>query len=81
VSTEPGSLRLWGYLDDVNKFERLYNRPMLSALVINRNGLPGDGFFSLAREFGHEIEDDRDSKQRFWEEEVDRVRLLWSRLK
>jgi hypothetical protein len=64
-------------LDDVNRIEIAEQRPMLSAVVINKDtGMPGRGFFDCARELRrHAGGDDLG----FWAEEVKRVHAYWSR--
>jgi hypothetical protein len=40
-------------LGEISTFEHQQRRPMLSAVVIHRdNNMPGQGFFTLARELG-----------------------------
>ena len=65
---------LFDHLDEINQFERRHGRPMLSALVVNRRtGMPGAGFFRLARSWGIDIRSDR----RFWKSELKRLRRHW----
>lgn len=40
--------------------------PLLSALVVNREGVPGEGFFKAARGLGYEVEHDPESEKAFW---------------
>ena len=55
----------------INNEEHGADRPLLSAVVINRSEeMPGAGFFENARRLGvHPGGDDR----RFWEDELERV--------
>jgi len=55
-------------------------RPMLSALVVRTDtGIPGDGFFVLARQLGKLEENATEEQQReFWENERDQVYETWS---
>lgn len=40
-------------LDEINHYERKHNRPMLSAVVINKQkNMPGAGFFVCAQKLG-----------------------------
>lgn len=41
-------------LDEISSYERENGRPLLSVVVIHRDGdqIPGDGFFRLARRLG-----------------------------
>ncbi len=59
--------------------EHGYGRPMLSAIVVNVRGLPGKGFFDLARELGRLQDDSKESEHRFWEEEKKAVYATWQR--
>ena len=66
---------LFDHLDEINRFERRQGRPMLSALVVGRQtGIPGAGFFRLAREWGINIRNER----RFWRSELKRLRRHWN---
>ena len=66
--------RLFRILDDINRDERAAGRPMLSAIVVGASGMPGKGFFRLARSLGlYRGIDDRG----FWQEEVRRVHNHW----
>jgi hypothetical protein len=64
-------------LDDVNRAEIEEQRPMLSAVVINKDtSMPWAGFFNCARELrGYSGNDDL----AFWAEEVKRVYAYWTR--
>ena len=66
---------LFEHLDAINRFERSNGRPMLSALVVGKQtGIPGRGFFRLARSWGIEIRNER----RFWKAELKRLRQHWA---
>lgn len=63
-------------LDDINRRELEFGRPMLSAVVVHKEGLkPGQGFFTLARELGLFIGSDRD---KFYIKELRRVHDYWA---
>src|SRR4051812_5090898 len=48
----PGSADLSGLLFQVSRYERRNGRPLLTALVVNADGRPGRGFFSMAQSEG-----------------------------
>jgi len=50
---------------------------MLSAIVTTVKGLPGQGFFNLARKFGKLGSSDKEAKHRFWEQECNKVYEAW----
>lgn len=74
---ESGAFNLVGrMLYHVANYEQRLGRPMLTALVVkSRTGMPGDGFFELAEQFGRDASD-RDGA---WAQELRRVREFWSR--
>ena len=58
-------------LDDVNRYEREYKRPMLTAVVIRQDiNMPGEGFFECARELGYSWES---NNLVFWAHELAEV--------
>jgi hypothetical protein len=61
--------------DELNR-----GRPMLTALVVSSvDGMPGSGFFKLAREFGKLHDDSKDAERDFWEQEKEAVYAEWKR--
>lgn len=62
-------------LGEISTYEHEQGRPMLSAVVVlHDSGLPGQGFFTLARELG---ELDRDDELAFFASELERVHHHW----
>ncbi len=62
-------------LDDINRVEHAQGRSLLSAVVVHKDTLvPGQGFFTLARDMGLFTGSDRD---RFYIEELRRVHDYW----
>lgn len=62
-------------LGDISTFEHQQGRPLLSAVVIHRdNNIPGEGFFTLARELGIYNEND---DLLFFIQELRRVHDYW----
>ena len=66
-------------LGEISQDELDHGRPMLSALAVGVSGLPGSGFFSLARELGKLQERSKEAQRRFWEEEKAAVYKAWKR--
>ena len=63
-------------LDEINRHEFALDHPMLSAVVVHKDSLiPGQGFFTLARELGLLVGNDRD---RFYIQELRRVHDYWA---
>jgi hypothetical protein len=71
--------QLWQLLDKVNRQEHGQGRPMLSAVVVQKEGenygAPGDGFFKLAKDLGVFK---GDHKYIFWVSELNVVHNYWS---
>jgi hypothetical protein len=62
-------------LDDINKHEREFERPMLSAVVVHKETfMPGNGFFELARALGLFTGNDKD---KFYFEQLRKVHDHW----
>ena len=78
MSTEYGRVRISQILDDINKYEDKHGRPMLSSVVILKDGnMPGSGFFVCARELG-KYKGNNDLA--FWASEVKKVYDEWSKI-
>ena len=64
-------------LDDINRIEHAEDRPLLSAVVVHKDTLiPGQGFFTLARDLGLFTGGDSD---RFYIGELRRVHGYWAK--
>jgi len=64
-------------LDDINQDEHAEGRPLLSAVVVQKDILrPGQGFFTMARDMGLFTGDDED---RFYSDELRRVHDYWTK--
>jgi len=71
----PNSRALTDLLCKISQAENVAERGMLSVVVVRKDrGLPGEGFFDLARKLGFSIEDQRD----FWERERAKVYEVWT---
>lgn len=67
-------------LDEVNRVEYRQGRPLLSAVVILKDGnMPGRGFFECARELRRYSGKGDLEHLGFWVEELRRVHDYWSR--
>ena len=79
VGLRANDLELWQMLDQINRQEHEQGRPMLSAVVVQKEGetygAPGDGFFKLARDLGVFR---GDNKYIFWVSELNVVHNYWS---
>lgn len=72
-------------LGEINAYEYLHNRPMLSAVAVTEDeGIPGKGFFECARDLGKlddellsELEQDEEKKRFFWKLELKMVYNTW----
>jgi len=63
-------------LGEISEDEHHNGRPMLSAIAVSvMTGMPGDGFFKLARSLGKLGASD--SEREFWEKERDAVYATW----
>ncbi len=63
-------------LGDISEFEFSQNRPLLSSIVVNVNGVPGVGFFEMANKVGL-FDPSKQSKKKFLKEEQDKVFKYW----
>jgi hypothetical protein len=67
--------RLYPILKGICRAETAQGRPMLGAVVVRRDGMPGQGFFRGASDLGRLNTEDELS---FWRQERDRVWEKWS---
>jgi len=72
MGTETGHL-----LGEISEDEHKYGRPMLSAIAVSTAGIPGDGFFKLARNLGKLAGTSTDTEREFWSSEKDAVYEAW----
>ncbi len=64
-------------LGEISEDEVKNGRPMLSAVAVNVQGVPGLGFYALARDLGKEFEDSQDGRLKFWKSELQDVYEVW----
>lgn len=77
VGLGPHDSRLWAMLDEINRFEDLHNRPMITALVVvQEENRPGSGFWVCASDLGKFVFGD--DEDRFWTNELRRVWEYWA---
>jgi hypothetical protein len=77
IAFRPDDPALGRLLGEVSAAEDAYGRGMLSAVVVRKQGsgagLPGAGFFVLARRLGRDVGDAPADRQAFWRAELERV--------
>jgi hypothetical protein len=66
--------RIGRMLYHIANYEQRLARPMLTSLATKSSGIPGDGFFELAEQYGHDVA----SREGMWEKEKARLRAFWS---
>lgn len=64
-------------LGEISEDEHNVGRPMLSALAVGVNGLPGTGFFNLARRLGKLSSTTPADELEFWREERNKIYESW----
>ncbi len=64
-------------LDEIDVYEHRERRPLLSALVVHKDGdgMPGQGFFTIAWKLGQYSSGD---PVQFWKQELERVWDYWT---
>ena len=76
-SARIGDWRIGVILDGINKSEHRAGRPLLSAVVTRKDtGMPGAGFFKLAKALG--LYDGGDDLE-YWSKELHRVYAYWAK--
>lgn len=63
-------------LGEIVEDEQQNGRPMLTAIVVGSSGLPGAGFFELARQLG-KLTQETGGERQFWEAELATVYEFW----
>ncbi len=66
-------------LGEISEDEHCHGRPMLSAIAVSTSGMPGPGFFVLARSLGKLADTSGDPERRFWENEREAVYAAWQK--
>lgn len=52
-------------------------RPTLRAVAVGVSGVPGSGFYTIARDIGYEVVTSTEEEQRFWREQLAAVDETW----
>lgn len=69
--------RLAPILDAICSYEHDHGRPLLSAVVVRADtGIPGGGFFKMARHVGKMSSSD--DQRRFWQRELEEIKEAWA---
>lgn len=66
-------------LGEISEAELDQGRPMLSALAVGVTGVPGAGFYNLARQLGRLTEEGSAAEETFWRQEREAVYVAWQR--
>ncbi len=76
IDLEPQSTHLAHMLGEISSAEDAAGRGMLTVVVVHKSGdgMPGAGFFELARSLGRDTRD----KVAFWAGELKKVHATWS---
>lgn len=78
LGTDWGWVQIGRELGAICWYEDKQDRPMLSAVVGGQDGgLPGNGFFVLAKTLGKYNGKSNDEKYLFWAEELKQVFAYW----
>ncbi len=76
MNLPPDRYEIGAILDDINRHEREFDRPMLSTVVVHKDTLiPGQGFFTLGRTLGLFVGNDKD---KFYIQELHKVHEYWA---
>ena len=74
INFEPVSYGLSAMLGEISSEEYIAGRGMLTAVVVLKDdGIPGSGFFELARALGKSFPDEL----KFWVDELNKVYSYW----
>jgi hypothetical protein len=66
-------------LGEISEDQHQCGRPMLSAIAVGVDGLPGEGFFKLAITLGKFTGHGDTEQRRFWDRERSAVYELWQK--
>jgi hypothetical protein len=72
-------VKLGEYIGTISEDEVSHGRPMLSAIVVNVQGKPGEGFYWLARQLGKLKSEHPADEAEFFESEKKAVYKTWQR--
>ena len=76
LDLDPRSTDLAHMLGEISTEEHQAGRGMLTVVVVHKSGdgMPGSGFFELARSLGYDTRD----RVAFWATELDKVHRTWA---
>jgi hypothetical protein len=67
-------------LGEISEDQHALKKPMLSAVAVTVGGLPGAGFFIMAKKLGmYSGSENNEDRRAFWEKEVKLVYECWKR--
>ena len=66
-------------IGEISHEEIQNGRPMLSALAVGTSGVPGDGFYTWAKDLGRLRDDSKQTNEQFWRQECEAVYSAWKR--
>jgi hypothetical protein len=64
-------------LEQISRAEHEMKHPILSAIVVNVDGVPGEGFWGIAKNLGKFNGTTEDERRQFWETEKKAVHDHW----
>lgn len=67
------------FLGLISQEEAKHGRPMLSAIVVNVGGIPGEGFYPIAIQLGLPVGEGDTARHAFWESEKAKVYETWKK--
>lgn len=67
------SAKLGHLLGRLQEIDYTNGKPMISSLVVNSNGFPGEGYFDNARALGITIPETRKAESLFWHSELNKL--------
>ena len=70
---DPRWKKLGALLGQISKAEHKAKRGMLSAIVVNEKGMPGDGFFELAKDLKLTVSLAKPAKMKLWASQLKKV--------
>jgi hypothetical protein len=81
VELDPRGSPLAGMLGQISTLEHEEGRPMVSAVVVHKDGdaAPGPGFWNFARKLGLDAGTGPHAELEFWTQELGRCYAYWSK--
>jgi hypothetical protein len=81
IAPEPHSSAMAGILGQVSTLEHEEGRPLVSAVVVHKEGdaAPGPGFWNFARELGMNTGGGQHAQLEFWTQELAKCYAYWAK--